>query len=53
MKYHNNGVLRNDPDTTLWLKPGSRKQKLTCVEYLPIVVLIFLMAGLLLTSLFA
>ena len=44
MKYHNNGVLRTEQDSTLWLKPSARNQKLTWVEYLPLVILGILMA---------
>ena len=45
MKYLN-GKLRNEQDSTLWLKPGSQKRKLTWVEYLPLVVLGILLVGL-------
>jgi hypothetical protein len=51
MKYHNDGVLRTEQDSTLWLKPGSQKQKLTWVEYLPLVVLCILIVGLLMHGL--
>jgi len=47
-----NGKLRDEQDSTLWLRPGSQKRKLTWVEYLPLAVLGLLMAGLLMNSLF-
>ena len=50
MKYYNGGVLRTEQDSTLRLKLASRKQKLTMVEYLPLVILAVLMAGILIKS---
>jgi hypothetical protein len=48
MKYHNDGVLRTEQDSTLWLKPYSpQRRKLTWVEYVPLAVLGILMVGLL------
>ncbi len=52
MKYHNDGVLRAEQDSTLRIRPELREQKMTCVEYLPVVVLCLLMAGLLISSIF-
>lgn len=52
MKYHNDGVLRTEQDSTLWLKAYSQKRKLTWVEYIPLVVLGILMAGLLMNGIF-
>lgn len=50
MKYHNDGVLRTEQDSTLWLKPYSQKRKLTWVEYIPLVVLGILMVSLLMNG---
>ncbi len=50
MKYHN-GVLRADQDSTHRIKLESWNRKLTWVEYLPMVVLGLLMAGLLIACL--
>ena len=47
MKYHNGGVLRNEQDSTLLLKPYSQRRKLTWVEYVPLVVLGILVVSLL------
>ena len=52
MKYHNDGVLRNEQDSTLWLRPGSQKRKLCWKEYLPLLVLGILLASLLAHVLF-
>lgn len=47
MKYLN-GKLRAEQDTTLCFRPGSQKQKLSWLEYLPLIVLGVLMSALLL-----
>jgi hypothetical protein len=47
MKYHNDGMLRNAQDSTLFIRPGKQKRKLTWVEYLPLLVLGVLLIGLL------
>lgn len=51
MKYHNDGVLRNEQDSTLWLRPGAQKRTLTWKEYLPLVVLGVVLASLLMNGL--
>ena len=51
MKYHNDGKLRNEQDSTLWIRPGAQKRKLTWVEFLPVLVLAGLLAGLLVYTL--
>jgi hypothetical protein len=51
MKYRN-GVLRNEQDSTLWLRPNMRKQQLTWVEYIPLVILGVLMVGMLMKEIF-
>ncbi len=45
MRYHH-GVLRTKQAASFWSKPELKKRKLTCVEYLPLVVLAVLMVGL-------
>lgn len=60
MKYHDNillkhhdGILRDDErDSTLRLKPASQKRTLTWVEYIPLIILCLLIAGLLVKSIF-
>jgi hypothetical protein len=51
MKYLN-GRLRSEQDSTLYLRPYSQQQKLTWAEYLPLVILGVLLAGLLLQAIF-
>lgn len=46
MRYHN-GVLRDERDTTLRLKPVTRKRKLPWLEYVPLIILCVLIAALL------
>lgn len=46
MKYHKDGKLKNEQDSTLWIRPGHKKQKLTWVEYLPVFVLAALLLAL-------
>jgi len=45
MRYHD-GELRTKKDSCFWKGADFQKGKLTCVEYLPIVVLGILMVGL-------
>jgi hypothetical protein len=40
------GVLRTKQAHSFWLRPFSQERKLTWVEYLPLVILGILMAGL-------
>lgn len=47
MKYHNDVKIRNEQDSTLWIRPGAQKRTLTWAEYLPMIVLAALLAGLL------
>lgn len=46
------GRLHLEQDSTRYLKPCSQEQKLTCMEYLPIVILGILLTGLLLLVVF-
>ncbi len=50
MKYHNDGVLRTRQATTFWSEQDSRKQKLTWMEYVPLIVLCTLMVGVLMNG---
>jgi len=52
MRYHNNGVLRTEQDSTLWLKRGSRKRKLNWLEFIPPVALCIFIVGLLMSGIF-
>lgn len=51
MKYHNDGVLRTEQDSTLVMKSYSQKRQVTWMEYLPLFSLCILMAGLLINAL--
>lgn len=46
MGYHN-GVPHTKQERTFWVRPDSKRHKLTCAEYLPLVVLGILMVGVL------
>lgn len=46
MRYHN-GVLRDERDATLRLRPIAPKRKLPWLEYVPLIILCILIAGLL------
>lgn len=43
MKYHH-GVLRNEQDSTLLMRPIAKKSKLQWTEYLPLFILSILAA---------
>lgn len=47
MKYHNDGMLRHEQDSTLWIRPAAQRHTLTRAEYLPLIILASLLAGLL------
>lgn len=51
MRYYN-GVLRDERDTTLRLKPIGKKRKLPWREYVPLIILCILAAGLLLKGIY-
>ncbi len=50
MRYHN-GVLHPEQDSTLRMRPLSEKRELTWDEYVPFVILGFLIMGLIMTGL--
>ena len=41
-----NGILRDERDSTLRLRAIPQKKKLTWVEYIPLIILIFVIVGL-------
>lgn len=43
MKYHN-GILRNEQDSTLLMRPVAQKSKMHWTEYLPLFILSVLVA---------